>query len=90
MELHPDAPIPNQCGDCSICVGKCPTRALTLSAFEDHPETREDVLDVGSCLGDGGCNICLLACPWQRNQIPDRKREVDDAELVGHMAIGKD
>jgi ferredoxin len=89
MKLHPDSPIPNQCGDCSICVGKCPTRALTLSAFEDHPETRQDVLDVDSCLGNGGCNICLLACPWQRNQIPDRKRGVDDAELVGHMAIGK-
>lgn len=66
MQLHPGGPIPNQCGECSICVEKCPTRALTLTAFEDHPKTREDVLDVDSCLGDDGCNVCLLACPCQR------------------------
>lgn len=65
MDLQADNPIPNQCGDCSICIRKCPTGALTLVRFEDHPKSREDVLDVGVCLGDDGCKICLVTCPWR-------------------------
>jgi epoxyqueuosine reductase len=65
MDLQADTPISNQCGDCSICIRKCPTGALTLVRFEDHPKSREDVLDIGVCLGDDGCKVCLVTCPWR-------------------------
>jgi len=66
MELQPDQPIENQCGDCSICVDKCPTHALTLVKFKDYPEHREDVLDLQRCLGDDSCPVCIKVCPWTR------------------------
>jgi epoxyqueuosine reductase len=66
MDLQADEPIPNQCGDCSLCIDKCPKGALTLVPFDDHPERREDVLDIQACLGDEGCKVCLAVCPWAK------------------------
>jgi epoxyqueuosine reductase len=64
MELQGGTAIPNQCGDCTLCVEKCPAGALNLVEFDDHPACREDVLDIGLCKGDDGCIVCLTACPW--------------------------
>jgi epoxyqueuosine reductase QueG len=64
MDLSPDASMPNLCGDCSLCIDKCPQHALKLVRFDDHPSRREDVLDVRACRGDKGCNVCLAVCPW--------------------------
>ncbi len=64
MPLQADDPIPNRCGDCSLCVDRCPQGALKLVHFADHPERREDVLDIGLCRGDTGCQVCLVVCPW--------------------------
>jgi len=64
MPLEPDQPIANRCEECSLCVDKCPEGALTLRQFEDHPESREDVLDVEACRGDYGCKVCMVVCPW--------------------------
>lgn len=66
MDLQVDEPIPNQCGECSLCVDKCPRGALTLVPFDDHPERRADVLDIRLCLGDAGCKVCLVVCPWTK------------------------
>lgn len=66
MDLETDVPIPNQCGDCFLCVDKCPAEALTLVDFDDHPPNRADVLDIQKCLGDDGCTVCLVVCPWAK------------------------
>jgi epoxyqueuosine reductase QueG len=64
MPLNPDEPIQNKCGDCMVCVEKCPKKSLTLCRFDDHPDSREDILDVQTCLGDNGCMVCILKCPY--------------------------
>ena len=64
MHLKADSPIPNRCDGCTLCIDSCPTGALKWVAFEDHPERREDVLDIRACLGDDGCRVCLITCPW--------------------------
>ncbi len=64
MRLSPDVPLVNQCGDCRICIDKCPVGALELCRFEDHPESRQEVLDIDTCLGDNGCTVCIKACPY--------------------------
>jgi epoxyqueuosine reductase QueG len=64
MELIANKIIENKCGDCCLCIEKCPPQALTFSGFSDHPNRREEILDITKCKGDNGCNICINVCPW--------------------------
>ena len=64
MPLQINQVIKNECGDCRKCIEACPQKALTYVAFNDHPTCREDVLDIKTCLGDNGCLVCILSCPW--------------------------
>jgi epoxyqueuosine reductase QueG len=64
LPLLPDQSIPNQCGDCTRCIDQCPQHSLTLIKFQDHPVSREEVLDISSCLGDYSCTVCIRVCPW--------------------------
>ncbi len=69
MPLQADTPISNQCGDCSLCVDRCPQDALTLISFEDHPLHRAEVLNIEACHGDDSCKVCLVVCPWARSHL---------------------
>jgi epoxyqueuosine reductase QueG len=69
MNLNPDEPIKNLCGDCTICIDKCPKKSLTLCQFDDHPKLRKDVLDIKTCLGDNGCMVCILRCPYLNKNV---------------------
>lgn len=64
LELESDTALANRCGECALCVEQCPAGALDVVAFDDHPDCREDVLDIGLCRGDSGCMECLAVCPW--------------------------
>ncbi|MFX1364803.1 MAG: 4Fe-4S dicluster domain-containing protein [Promethearchaeota archaeon] len=64
LPLQVNHAIKNECGDCRKCIEACPQNALTFNAFNDHPKHRENVLDIKTCLGDNGCLVCLLSCPW--------------------------
>ena len=67
MPLLPDIPIENMCGYCRACIEKCPEKSLTYCQFDDHPNSREEVLDIQTCLGDNGCMVCIIKCPYQNN-----------------------
>lgn len=64
LHLDPSRPLKNQCNNCTICIDKCPKGSLTLCQFDDHPNSRRDVLNIKSCLGDNGCMVCILTCPY--------------------------
>jgi epoxyqueuosine reductase len=64
MPLIANRSILNQCGECYLCIEKCPTNALKIATLFDHPENREDILDILKCKGDQGCKICINVCPW--------------------------
>jgi len=66
LKLPGAAIIANQCGGCAMCVEECPTGALNLVEFDDHPACREDVLDIDLCRGDDGCVKCITVCPWRQ------------------------
>jgi epoxyqueuosine reductase len=69
LELYGGTVVPNQCGDCTLCIDKCPWGALKRVEFEDHPVSREDVLDIGACKGDDGCVRCLTVCPFNIGEV---------------------
>ena len=67
MPLQVNQVIKNECGTCRKCIEACPQNALTFLAFNDHPSNRENVLDIENCVGDNGCLVCILACPWLKS-----------------------
>lgn len=48
------------CGDCTVCIDKYPKESLKFCQFDNHPESREEVWDVRTCLGDNGYMTCIL------------------------------
>jgi len=75
--LEPDPMLPNRCGTCRRCQEACPAAAIKGGSWEDHPQTREEALDLSRCLekvnedfakrpeiGKPICGICIRVCPW--------------------------
>lgn len=70
LEIEPDLPVEDRCGDCNKCLSVCPTNAL-LKPF---------LLDSSKCISyltieqrnnpssKYGCDICLESCPFSNIQ----------------------
>ncbi len=72
-----DAPVARGCADCNLCVAACPNGALAAdgtpmldvrrcTAYYTTHHTRELPPDVDPRGYTMGCDICQLACPWNR------------------------
>jgi epoxyqueuosine reductase len=82
MELEPDRPVKDYCGDCSRCVDACPTGAILPGKVVDASrciscltiENREDNLpeEFRNKMQNWvfGCDICQEVCPWNHNAQP--------------------
>jgi epoxyqueuosine reductase len=77
LELEPDAPENNHCGNCTRCIEACPTRAITASFQLDARlcisyltiELKGSIpIELRSAIGNRifGCDDCLAVCPWNR------------------------
>jgi epoxyqueuosine reductase len=77
LELVPDEPHPDRCGDCSACIPACPTAAIPEPRYVDAnrclayhtiehrgPIPRELSRAAGGRVF--GCDACQEACPWNR------------------------
>jgi epoxyqueuosine reductase len=77
LELPPDEPVRDHCGNCTACIDVCPTHAITapyqLDArkclayllIEHHGAIPEEYrVAVGNRLF--GCDDCLDVCPWNK------------------------
>jgi epoxyqueuosine reductase len=70
-----DAPLPRQCGDCTLCLSACPTGALVSPAVVDARkclsyQTIENEGPVPESIRPAfrhtlfGCDLCQTCCPW--------------------------
>jgi epoxyqueuosine reductase len=77
LEIEPDAPEKNHCGNCSRCLTACPTNAITAPFQLDARkcisyltiELKASIpVELRSAIGSRiyGCDDCLAACPWNR------------------------
>ena len=80
LNLEPDAPHKDLCGDCRICMDKCPTKAIiapkkidsrkciTYLTLEDKNKLFANTdLDYQGFIY--GCDICQQVCPWNKFPI---------------------
>lgn len=89
MQLEPDRPVRDYCGDCTRCVDACPTRAILPGKVVDASrcisyltiENREDRIPEefrGHMQNWAfGCDICQDVCPWNKNAHPHSESWLD-------------
>ncbi len=81
VELVPDAPIEDYCGNCTACIEACPTGAIISPYVVKGTEclsywtieTKPDI-EIPENIANNmegwifGCDICQNVCPWNRFQ----------------------
>jgi epoxyqueuosine reductase len=77
-----DQPHDNRCGDCSLCLGACPTDAFPSPGVVDARrclsyQSIENRVEVPASLRRRfrrrvfGCDVCQEVCPWNRGPFPE-------------------
>jgi epoxyqueuosine reductase QueG len=80
MELEPDKPLENRCGNCNICKEICPSQAIKGNMPEkEYYKNREEALFFNRCkeklmnefakienVGYPICGFCIKVCPYSK------------------------
>jgi epoxyqueuosine reductase len=101
LDLEPDGPMKDYCGDCTRCIDACPTTAILPGKTIDASrcisyltiENREDrISEKFRGLMQNrvfGCDICQDVCPWNKNAHPHSESWLDPRPGLLEMAKGE-
>ena len=79
VELKPDSPVKDYCGDCTRCLDACPTnailpgkvvdasRCISYLTIENRAESLPEKFRDNMQNWVFGCDICQEVCPWNHN-----------------------
>ncbi len=98
LEIAPDQPAVDRCGNCTRCVTACPTAAITGPQQLDARrcvsyltiELKGSIpLEMRPLIGDRiyGCDDCLEACPWNRFARSSQEAAFAARPFVHGMAL---
>ncbi|MCW8915347.1 MAG: tRNA epoxyqueuosine(34) reductase QueG [Magnetovibrio sp.] len=83
LELEPDQPEVDHCGNCTACLDACPTDAITPYQMDANKcisyltiEHKGEIdPELAKHMGNHiyGCDDCLSACPWTKFTQPHRE-----------------
>ena len=98
LDLKPDKPIANRCGNCTRCIDCCPTNAITapnkmdprrcISYFTiEHKGPIPEKFR--KSIGDRvfGCDDCLDVCPWNRFAEASKEAKFAARDFIGMSLI---
>lgn len=95
LEIKPDSPIDEECGDCSICLKTCPTNALyepyrlnpkrCISYLTQTKQPIEDDLKKKMGRSIYGCDICQVVCP--KNKFAKESTHEEFIPLQTHLKL---
>jgi epoxyqueuosine reductase len=100
IELPPDSPEPDACGNCRACLDICPTAAFPepyrldarrcisyLTIEHKGPIPR----DLRPLMGNRiyGCDDCLAVCPWNKFAVAGREAKLAAREALRAPALAE-
>jgi epoxyqueuosine reductase len=98
LELEPDLPAPDRCGNCTRCIDACPTdalvapyqldsnRCISYLTIEKRGAIPED-MRTGMGHEVFGCDICQDVCPWNRKAPATEAAEFQPREGLASPAL---
>lgn len=96
IELEPDYPINEYCGNCTRCIEACPTQAIVAPKVVDagkcisyHSiESKESIPENIRKMQQSwifGCDICQEVCPWNKRAIPHSDPEFETRQELASI-----
>jgi epoxyqueuosine reductase len=99
LELQPDAPQTDHCGECTACIDACPTdaivqpqvidsrRCISYLTIENKSWPTEVTDESSDMINTGawayGCDVCQDVCPWNRFSTPHNEPQFAPREMMG-------